>query len=155
MTTREKESGKSDPAWLTQLRAALAALPDEYPASYQEISRMRHQFLAEISIALEQSLNAHFQHLPQQTLAEKQQIASKVNEDLHLLNLCVRCPATGNSAILVADFRDDEEKTSRFRFQIVEPSGRQLRKAAAQHLPALKLQECEPRKEQFASKRRR
>jgi len=156
VTKGEEKDGeaKSDPAWLTHLRDALAALPADYSASYKQITRIRHEFLAELSAAIEGRLNAHVHQLPQETLAEKQQIASKVNGDLRLLNLCLRCPATGNPAILVADFRDDEEKTSRFRFQIVGPSGRQLKKAASRHLPPLVIQESAPREEHFASRSR-
>jgi hypothetical protein len=137
------------------LRAALDALPADYEATYRQISQMRHQFLAEMSAALEGRLNPHVQQLAQETLAEKQQIAMSVNRDLRLLNLCVRCPATGHPAILVADYRDNEDKTSRFRFQIAEASGRHLRKAASRRLPTLVIQECEPREEHFASRHAR
>jgi hypothetical protein len=146
------EEDQKNASWLVPLRAALAQIPEDYPHCYQEITQIRHQMLKEIAGALQARLNEHVQSLPQTTFVEKQEIAKMVNRDLRLLNLCVRCPTTGGPAILVADCRDSEERTSRFRFQIVDPSGHQLRKNVSPRVPTLELQEAPPREENFASR---
>jgi hypothetical protein len=144
-----------DENWLTELRAVLAGLPRDYRQSYNIIRDIRHKVLREIAVALQPRLNQEIEQLPQSEFAEKQRIVTMVNQDLRLLNLCVRCPATSGPAILVTDFRDNEERNSRFRFQIVDSSGRQLRKNSSDRLPELNLMEAPPREEHFAGRDRR
>jgi hypothetical protein len=127
----------------------MESLPSDYAASHQQLSQMRHQFLREISAALQPRLNAHFQQLAQDNLAEKQQIATHVNHDLRLLNLCLQCPVTQSPAILVADCRD-ADRTSRFRFQSFDSGGRRHRMGVSVHIPELTLAEAPAREESMA-----
>lgn len=140
--------------WLKSLHSTLKKLPDDYLLAYAELTEFRHQFQKELANALQGRLNSHLATLPQDTFADKQKIVSDVNRDLRLLNLCLRHPATGLPAILTADFRNDQEKNSRFRLLISDPSGRPLRKDASARLPHLELQEAPPREEHFARQRR-
>jgi hypothetical protein len=133
----------------------LAELPHEdYAQFHKGVTQIRHQFLKELAAALQPRLNQHFGELPQTSYAQKQEIAKAVNRDLRLLNLCVRCPATGTSAILVTDFRDHEDRSSRFRFQLNDSAGKQMRKNSSPRMPLLELLECPPREENFVHRSR-
>jgi hypothetical protein len=145
----EDTAEKSEPAWLIQLRAALEGMPSDYATSYKQISQMRQQFLKEISAALQPRLNTHFQQQPQESLVEKRQIATTINGDLRLLNLCVRCPVTQSPSILIAD-SGDVDRNNRFRFQSFDSAGRRHRTGVSVRIPKLELEEAPHREESLA-----
>ena len=113
-----ESSSKDD--WRALLRASLGRLPKDYHKARDQLAQIRRDFLTEVAEALEKPLNAHLKTLPQESLAEKREIATSINRDLHSLNLCVKCPATGLPAVLVADYRDHEDRSSRFRFVVID-----------------------------------
>ena len=138
------------PKWRELLREQLGTLPDDYREAYSVLATIRHQVLEELAAALQKKMNSHFKSVPQSSLQDKQAIVKMINEDLRLLNLTVRCPTTGGPALLLADFRDNEDRDSRFRFQTIDPSGKRLKRNTSQRLPELQLTEAHAREENFS-----
>ena len=83
----------------------LVQLPSEYPAAHQHLVELNRQYHHAIAAALQPKLNRYLEAQPQDTLADKQRIATSVNSDLRELGLTIRCPTDGSPAILVADIQ--------------------------------------------------
>ncbi len=141
------------PAWLKVLRAALDEMPRDYRARYEQVSAMRHAVLREFASAIQRQLNDYLQSLPQETVEEKRHIAKTVNSELRVLNLSVRCPVTQLPATLVAE-PGYLNRTSKFRFQSFDTSGRRWQKGVSHKVPLLELIEAPPREESLAMRQR-
>lgn len=144
-------AGDQEP-WQAAIRQRLfASLPEEFAGRYKLVTRINHAFRAELAATLQGSLNDHLAAMPQDSLAEKQALASWVNEHLRLLGLAVRCPKTGLPGTLLADFQDAaHEDTTRFRVEVRDRTGRRFKSYTSPSLFDLTLIEDTPRQEPLA-----
>ncbi len=153
MGQEEENSGESK--WATLVQSQLARLPAEYAQRYAAASEMRHAFQSKLAESLQESLNEHLKTVPQDTLIEKQALASWVNEQLRLQGLAIRCPKTGLPAILVADFKDAQsEDISRFRLEVRDPRRGRYKSFSSGGLFEFTLIEDLPRQESMSRRYR-
>ncbi len=129
-------------------------LPASYADAYTLILEKSQQFRAQVASVLAPRLNAHLKTLPQDNYADKQALATWVNNELRQLGLAIRCPKTGKPATLVADSRGQGEY-ARFRLDVRGDDGRHLRTMTSTTLPEFELIEDEPRREGRAGLRSR
>lgn len=149
--------GDSKEEWIRRcderFRDSTAELPTDFCQSLQaaaDLSRAFHQVLAEV---LQPRLNAYVKTLPQETLADKRSIATWVNAELRKLGLTIRCPKTGNPAILVADTQDRVHgHITRFRLEARDDRGRNVRSCTSPTVPELELMKDPPRRESLSRK---
>ena len=139
-------------AWRKVFGTLVASLPADYPGFTATAAEMDRCLRSEVAAALQSRLNAHLLSFPHETYAEKQEIASWVNEELRRLGLAIRCPKTGEPAILVADVQGGVDSPSRFRLEITDKDGRRARTFSSRNLPELELREDTVRPEPFARK---
>ncbi|HZL26968.1 MAG TPA: hypothetical protein VFC39_10590 [Acidobacteriaceae bacterium] len=100
---------------------------------------------------LEQRLNEHLKTMAQDTLAEKQTLATWVNEQLRAVGLAVKCPKTSLPGILKADFKDGaNDSLSRFRVKVWDPRRGRYQSFSSNTLWDLTLVEAPPRRESLS-----
>ena len=113
-------------------------MPHNYASFYESVSQLQHAVMSDIAKAMQQRLNNHVRELPQYSLEDKRNLSSTINQDLRGLHLCLKCPTTGLPATLIGSYRDDEERSSRFRFNVQE-QGRTVQKGVFHKLPDLEV----------------
>jgi hypothetical protein len=156
MSEQSLDEGKKDHEATHSDRASFLSLfrrlPDDFQQASAAVRALRHQFHEEMAAALAPRLNAYLKTLPHETLADKQAVATWVNNELHQLGLTIRCPKTGNAAILFADFKNPEhEDISRYRIESKDARGKKIR-STSRELPELELMEDPPRREALSRK---
>lgn len=142
---------RGDPS-AKRVREAVAdhfrSVPEAFADREAEAKRIKSLVLAQVAAALQPSLNESFSLRPHGTLPDKQDLASEVNATLRDVGLCLRCPRTGEPAILVADFKDaSDARTGRFRFETRDAHGRKSRVGSTAGFPELELMEDPGRRE--------
>lgn len=146
-TMGESEQDQIDADLRSAVRSALRGRAEQGVAAIEAAQRLRRTFHAELAAALEPRLNTHLQSLPQHSCDDKRRIATWTNGALRELGLAIRCPVTGRAARLLADYRDDGSRESRFRLEVSGPDGRKKRSYTGTTLPHLSLRESPPREE--------
>ena len=112
------------------------------------VEEMSHAFHAEMAEAMTPLLKAKLESMPRSNYAERQELASWCNHELHQLRLCIRCPNTNRSAILVADIGGTGQEYSRFRLSVRDEAGHSHRTWSSKELPEpFNLMEDSPRRE--------
>ncbi len=129
---------------------ALRVLPADYEGRYQALKTFQNEIRTEVAVLLQPVLQEQAAAMPMDTYAEKQHVSMWVNSQLRELGLSIRCPHTGRPAILVADLRDAETQSSRFRYAIRDERGRQTKTVSSKQFPDLELMADEPRQESRA-----
>jgi hypothetical protein len=123
-------------------------LPASYAERYLALTEIRHVFLQVLAENLQNCLNEHLKSIPEDTLAEKQALATWVNEQLRSLGLAVRCPKTNLPGILTADFKDSaNNEVSRFRVEVRNERRGRFKSMAVNTLFDLTLMEDAQRQE--------
>jgi hypothetical protein len=140
-----------DPTIEKLIKSLFDRLPDSYSDRYAKVRSIRRQFHAELADALTATLNEHVVGLPQDTPEERQEMAAWINQQLRDIGLAVKCPATGQPAVLVVDRQDRQHpEITRFRFSVRAPDGKQSHTAARRNLGELVLTEHRPRIESLS-----
>jgi hypothetical protein len=153
-----KEEQRTNPPdspsiWQARIKAIVEdSSPRDWPAAASQGKELLSLAKRLVAHRLAVPLNARLQKQPQDSYQEKQEIVSWVNKELRELGLAIRCPRTGRPAILVADFRDNADDSSRFRFESRNDDNRRTRTFSGNHLTDLVLIEDELRPEPFAKK---
>lgn len=106
---------------------------------FVRLQRGRTELRRELAGAIQLRFNAYLKTLPQETYEQKHALASWVNHVLRVLDLALRCPRTGEPAILVAEDKDKSHPNSRFRFQGKGTKGKNLKTCPSVQLPDLQL----------------
>ena len=140
--------GQMSPA--KRVALALQDLPADYEGRYQALKTFQNEIRTEVAVLLQPVLQEQAAAMPIDTYAEKQHVSTWVNSQLRELGLAIRCPHTGRPAILVADLRDAETQSSRFRYAIRDERGRQTKTVSSKQLPDLELMADDPRQESRA-----
>ena len=135
-----------------ELRAALGRALASPAGSYEELAgralRIRSMVAGEIGAALTDSINAEAAQRPQDSLAEKRDLASWINHELRQLGLTLAFPGTGRPAILTATpGRRDADEGSRFRLEAKDEHGRRVMSGSLGWVPKLELIESPLRPE--------
>jgi hypothetical protein len=112
---------------------------------------MLHAFREVTAEVLGPRLNAHLNSIPQDTLVEKQALATWLNEQLRAIGLAIKCPKTGLPGILKADFKDSaNDSVSRFRVEVWDPGRGRYQSFSSNTLWDLTLMEAPPRRESLS-----
>lgn len=148
--SREPHERKNRPTPEKVVADALRQLPQDYATCFEQLQQFQDRLRAEIAAAFQPILQQQAALLPLEAYADKQKIAVWVNSQLRELGLAIRCPQTGRPAILVADLRDAETQSSRFRLAIRDERGRQTKTISSKGLPELILMPDAPRRESRA-----
>jgi hypothetical protein len=160
VTTEPPESGSTrsdrEPAadGLLRLRETASSFLSQIPSDFSELSLQGQNCLDTlrevIATHLEPVVNQYANDQPRATWEEKRALASTVNENLQKLGLAIKCPETGNPAILIADRRSDSPEVTRFRLHVRKPGGGRAAKGVWRELPPLELMLDSGRVEPFA-----
>lgn len=86
-----------------QFRAIFAELPDSFEERYDKLSALRQVFTEELATAIQHHLNEYLSQQPQESLAEKAALASRVNQLVRRVGLAIQFPDSDRVGILVAD----------------------------------------------------
>jgi hypothetical protein len=148
---REKNRHQKD-----VFRRAFAGLLEDkdYADLTKSATDVEHYFFRELAARLQPALNAYLQTRPSESYADKQDIASWVNNELHKHRLAIRCPKTGKPANLIADVQGGEDSPSRFRLDVRGDDGNRVRTFSSRELFELELMEDALREEPLARKYR-
>ena len=135
-----------EPALQQLIKSLFDRLPDGYARHYAKVRSIRQAFHLELAAALAPALNEHVVGLPQDTPEERQEMVAWINQQLRDIGLAVKCPTTGQPAVLVVDRQDRQHpEITRFRFSVRSPEGKQSHTAARRNLGELELTEHRPR----------
>jgi hypothetical protein len=86
------------------------------------------------------SINQLIAETPQDTYAQKHELAARINHELRDFGLAVACPRTGAATTLVADYSGpDQSGRSRYRFETRSVHGARRRTATMSRLPELSV----------------
>lgn len=140
-------AGKRERVWGEVLSALASGLPADYEEFTAAARALGRCFHCELATAMQPRLNSHLRTLPSDTYAEKQYIATWVNEQLRELGLAIRCPKTGKPANLIADVQAGEDSASRFRLDVRTDEGGRTRTFSSRDLFDLELMEDATRQE--------
>jgi len=144
-------SGGNDKTAVTTIAEMVATAVDTLPTAYAErfeiLKRFQDNVRQEIAKLLQPSLQREAEAMKSESYADKQTLSVWVNAQLRELGLALRCPNTGRPAILVADMRDAETQSSRFRYAIRDDAGRATKTISSKQLPSMELMPDEPRVE--------
>ena len=135
---------------ISKIKQLIETLPaDHYTDAYKAADELLTLTKQEVAQRLSAPFNAKIRSMPQDTYQQKKDLASWVNTELRNLGLAIRCPKTGNPAILIADVRGDAEETSRFRLEYTDERGKKVRSWTGYDLSGLtlELRDDIPRKE--------
>jgi hypothetical protein len=134
--------------WNALCRKLFRRLPDDYSSAKIMAQEISHAFHEELAKAIAPSLKTKLETMPRSSYAERKETASWCNHELHELRLCIRCPRTGRSGILVADLGGHAGQYSRFRLSVRDSEGRSHRTWTSSDLPEpFDLMEAAPRRE--------
>jgi hypothetical protein len=135
-----------------QVERVFQLLPESFVERYAVLKALGRYFHEQMALALQPALNLHFKDVPQDTYEDKAALGSEVNTLLRDLHLTLRDQKTDLPAVLLADFKNAENRhVSRFRFQVRPPhSGKAIKTSVHRQLPDLELMEDPPRRESFA-----
>jgi hypothetical protein len=116
----EPRGKKKDQYWTDKINQELfGSLPPSFPERHQALVEIDHALKAAMAVTIQASLNDYLKTFPQETLEEKRELATWVNEMMRQLGLAVQCPKTKLPGILKADFKDAQhEDSSRFRMEV-------------------------------------
>lgn len=137
----------------TPAQLVTTVLPDlstDYEERYAALKGFLLECRTGVAALLQPALQEQADSMEIDTYAQKQAVSVWVNSQLRELGLALRCPQTGRPAILVADLRDAETQSSRFRFVIRDSKGRQTKTISSKQLPEMELMPDEPRQESRA-----
>jgi hypothetical protein len=133
-----------------QLRGYIESLPENYVSRYAACLELREAFQMEMAKGLEESLNEFCLAQPQDTLVQMRELCSRINAEARRLSLGIRCPKSGRSGHLVADYQDaDHPEKTRFLIDCVQADGRKLR-SVFYSFPKVALVDAGPRQEALA-----
>jgi hypothetical protein len=122
-----------------------------YAQAYQLATQWNQMFHEELAGVLAPFLNQQLRDTPQQTLPQMREVATSVNADMKQLGIAIRCPATGQPSVLVAETKSGTEaNVYRYRFQHTNGQGRPSRHSACRTLPELSLMPLPARIERFS-----
>ncbi|MDL1904525.1 hypothetical protein FBT69_06900 [Synechococcales cyanobacterium CNB] len=76
---------------------------DDYESLRARLTEARELFHDALAERFAAAFNAHLAAQPHETLAEKRDLTREANADLRALGLAVRCPRTGEPAMLQTD----------------------------------------------------
>lgn len=134
------------PALREALRNTLENVSESYAQISERSKSVRSIAMSEIALAVTASLNIEASRRPQDTLAEKRELAAWVNHELRQMGLALAFPCTGCPAILTATpGRRDADEGSRFRLESKDEQGRRVMSASLGWLPELEPMENPPR----------
>jgi hypothetical protein len=119
-------------------RTVLGPAAEDYGAVAGKLSDAHRGFRRAVAEVLEPALNAQAGATPHDTYDGKREVARWVNEELRGHGLAVKCPKTGQPALLVADPGQDGGR-GRFQFDILTAAGRRKRTLSSVELPRLEL----------------
>lgn len=137
-----------------ELIAALASTHGGYLRAAQHLRNARQLFHEQVAIQVAPLLNKYLEKVPKSTLQEKQELAKWVNAELRSLGLAVRCPKTGQAAMLRADPGHDEEH-GRFQIALISNDLARKRTVSSPELFQLDLMANFERREPLAERWRR
>lgn len=95
---------------------------DDYESLRARLTEARDLFHDAMAERFTEAFNAHLAAQPQATLAEKQALSRDANADLRALGLAVRCPKTGDPAMLHGD-RGYRPDAGRFQLLLLHSGG--------------------------------
>ena len=127
------------PPWADAVSRSLeAAAREGYLSARATAASYQHTLRTALACGLQRQFVRYVATLPCETLEQKQVVAKFVNYELSSLGLSLRCPSTGQSALLVAD-AGPKPVAGRFVFEICLTNGHRTRRAPSDHLPELEL----------------
>jgi hypothetical protein len=134
-----RQSSRSLP---TNLANTISELLDELPNDYSQlretIAGWSLAFRSRLAARLEPTFNAYIQHIPHQTLEQKQAWAKLANYEPDRLGLSIRCPETGRAALVVAS-TGPYCKEGRLFLEVLTEDGHRRRRVMSATLPYLEL----------------
>lgn len=145
LTEGTQPAGSLGPGLRETLRRTLANLPRDYFSAAETVRALRAVFQAEIASAMEPRFNEHIRAQPRHDYDDKRTLAGWINRELRDLGLSVRCPDSGRPATLLADYRADSGRESRFRIETIDAKGHRRRTFTSADLPYLGLRGAVPR----------
>lgn len=109
----------------------------------------RELFHEEIAHQMQDPMNRQLAQMPQATPEEKKSMGRWLNAELRALSLAIRCPKTGEPAIVHVD--PWYESKGRFQIELIEKQGgRRVRTVSSVSLPSLEYCPHPVRREPFA-----
>ncbi len=117
----------------------LSELPLDFAARREALRELHGAVRTAFASSFEAVLNAHAATLPQQTYEDKKTLAKWVNAELRELGLTIRCPRTGQPALL-RGHPGGVAGVGRFHLEITDSAGVQRRTVTSVTLPELQLQ---------------
>lgn len=113
-------------------------LPRDFAIRREALRSLHAASRAAIAKAFEPVLNEHATTMPQATYDEKRALAKWVNAELRELGLAIRCPKTGQPALL-RGHPGGTPGVGRFHLEITDSNGIQRRTVTSVTLPRLSL----------------
>ena len=142
-------------AWRNAFETLIEGLPEKYLGFASAAQKLENALRTELAAAIQPRLNVHIRSLPHETYAEKQTVASWVNDELRQLGLAIRCPRTGQPAILIADVQGGIDSASRFRLEIRGIDGSRTRTICSREMLELEIMVDAIRPEPFSRRIKR
>lgn len=138
-----------------ELRQTIAELLNRpqagtYREAVEQLGGLQHVTQEYVAAMLTEPLNREMRARPHESLGEKQSLARWVNAELRELAIAIRCPKTGNPAILRVGPGDDA-KVGRFQLELVGGKERaRKRTISSKQLMDVQLRPAEFRREPLA-----
>ncbi len=120
------------------IRAILSNATDNYDEHRAMLIALSDAFRQEISQSFEPVFNEQVQGLKKDSYDEKKAVAKYANAELRRLGLGIRCPTTGEPAILQA-YPGNRPDEGRFRLDYTDADGRRRQVVSWMTLPDLAL----------------
>jgi len=114
----------------------LKDLPQEFEERRAALRSMHEVSRSTIAAAFEEALNRKAQGMPRVNYDDKKVVASWVNDELRNLGLALRCPRTGDPALLRAN---PGGANGRFVIEVSDASGKRHHTATSVELPIFRL----------------
>jgi hypothetical protein len=130
--------GEIRSAFDEHIASKLDDLPREFPARRAALRELHVTSREAIAKAFEAGLNAAAASMPLATYEEKKSLAKWVNAELRELGLTIRCPKTGEPAILRGG-PGGVPGVGRFHLEITDKAGNRHRTVTSSVLPPLAL----------------
>lgn len=125
-------------------------LPSSFEDCFDVLVATRKLFFSQLAKAVEQPLNDWLRSMPQDTIAEKRNLAIIANNRLHELHLAIASPRNGEPAILGAYAKDADHDEGRFRIELRDGRRQRIPSVTSRELPYLAVIENPPRREALA-----
>ena len=122
---------------------------ETYGALHKRLAEARELFHDLLAERLTEGFNAHLASLPSQTMEQKQQLTRDANADLRALGLAVKCPKTGQPAVLHAD-RGNHPAEGRFQVALISAESNRKRTLSSPQLFSVELMGHPTRREPLA-----